>query len=73
MPNPEITDPIVEKVRAKLFARSQVGIEKYGTTMMRDDLTHLEWMRHAQEEALDFAVYLERMIHNATLLNTSDR
>ena len=41
--------------------RSNVGIEKYGTTLDRDDLTPLEWLKHAQEEAMDFTLYLEKL------------
>jgi len=50
-----MTDPHVESVRA-------VGIAKYGTTTARTDLSRLDWLRHAQEEALDLAVYLQRLI-----------
>lgn len=59
-----MTDPIVESVRAKLHDRSQAGIRKYGTDMSRSDLSRLDWLRHAQEEALDLAVYLERLIQD---------
>jgi hypothetical protein len=59
-----MNDPIVEAVRAKLLERSQRGFAKYGVDMTRTDLTPLQWMHHAQEEALDFAVYLERMLRN---------
>ena len=55
-------DPIVESVRAKLHQRSQAGIAKYGTMLTRTDLSRLEWLRHAQEEALDLANYLEVLI-----------
>ena len=58
-------DPIVESVRQKLLERSQAGIQKYGTTMERSDLSELDWLKHAQEEALDMAVYLQRLISNA--------
>jgi hypothetical protein len=54
-------DPHVEAVRAKLRARSIAGQQKYGTTLARTDLDDLDWIRHAQEEALDLAVYLERL------------
>lgn len=57
-------DPIVRKVLDRVHKRSQAGIAKYGVTMMRDDTTTVEWLRHAQEEALDLAVYLERVIHD---------
>lgn len=55
-------DPNVERVRALLDERSKAGILKYGTTTARTDLTRLQWLRHAQEELLDAAVYLQRLI-----------
>jgi len=50
------------KVCTKITQRANVGKEKYGTTMDRKDLTKLEWLKHAQEEAMDLAVYLEKLI-----------
>ena len=55
-------DPVVEEVAHKLLIRSHVGIQKYGTTMERTDLSELDWLIHAQEEAMDLAVYLQRLI-----------
>lgn len=60
-----MTDPIVNRVREKLAERSAAGIAKYGTAMARTDLSRLDWLRHAQEELLDGAVYLERLIQEA--------
>jgi hypothetical protein len=60
-PMPVSPDPIVEAVRTRLLARSRVGIEKYGTTLMREDLNRADWLRHLQEELLDAALYLERL------------
>jgi hypothetical protein len=57
-------DPIVEKVRQKLLDRSQVGIAKYGCTMERDDLTVLDFLKHHQEELMDAAIYVERLIRD---------
>lgn len=62
-------DLIVERVRTKLYQRSQAGITKYGTTMERIDLSRLDWLRHAQEELLDGAVYLERLIQDEETSN----
>jgi hypothetical protein len=56
------TDPIVEAVRARLHQRSQVGIAKYGTTTARSDLSLFDWANNSLEEALDLAVYLQRVI-----------
>lgn len=57
-----VKDPIVEVVREKLLSRSQIGLQKYGVGLDRQDLTRLQWLIHAQEEALDLAGYLERLI-----------
>ena len=67
-------DPIVERVRQKLLERSQVGIAKYGCTMERDDLTVLDFLKHHQEELMDAAIYVERLIQDHVLrLETSER
>lgn len=55
-------DRIVERVRSKLLERSQVGIQKYGCTMEREDFDFLKWISLFQEELLDGAVYAERMM-----------
>ena len=57
-----IQDSIVESVRQKLLERSKAGINKYNTTLERNDLTTLDWLIHAQEEAMDLANYLEVLI-----------
>ena len=57
-----MTDPYVKSVKQKMDSRSARGISKYGTTLARTDLTELDWLRHAQEEAMDLALYLERLI-----------
>ena len=56
-------------VCAKIKQRAALGKEKYGTTMERDDLTPLEWLIHAQEEAMDLAVYLEKLIQDKLLVD----
>ena len=57
----QIEDQIVLRVLARFNERSQVGINKYNTTLERDDLSTLEWLTHAQDEAMDFVLYLERL------------
>lgn len=54
---------IEEEVCFKILKRSEVGKRKYGVTMERQDLSRLEWLKHAQEEAMDLAVYLEKLIN----------
>jgi hypothetical protein len=59
--NQLIEDQIVIRVLSRFAERSQVGIAKYKTTLERTDLSTLEWLTHAQEEAMDFVLYLERL------------
>ena len=54
-------DSIVESVIEQFKQRSNVGINKYGTTLDRTDLTRLEWLNHAQQEAMDMILYLEKL------------
>ena len=55
-------DTIVDSVRFKYKRRSEVGIDKYGTTLDRDYLDVVQWLTHAQEEAMDMVLYLEKLI-----------
>lgn len=57
-------DPIVMKVLEKVKSRSDTGMKKYGVPMTRRDVDTIQWLRHAQEEAMDLAVYLERVIND---------
>ena len=57
---------IEESVCYKILKRSEEGKKKYGVTMERKDLTELQWLKHAQEEAMDLAVYLEKLITEKT-------
>ena len=61
---PYLNDPIVVDVIERVKARADKGMSKYGVSMARTDITTVEWLRHAQEEALDLAVYLERIIRD---------
>lgn len=54
-------DTIVLSVMTKFYERSKVGIDKYNTTLDRDDLSPIEWLNHAQDEAMDLCLYLERL------------
>jgi hypothetical protein len=55
-----IEESVIEKIRQ----RAEAGLKKYGVTMERNDLTTREWLIHAQEEAMDLCVYLERVIRD---------
>lgn len=54
-------DKIVESVINKFKQRSDTGVKKYGVTMDRNDLDIIQWITHAQEEAMDLALYLEKI------------
>ena len=57
-----IRDQIIKKVVDKLTSRSEIGMQKYGTTLDRDDLTLLDWLNHLQEELMDACGYIEKII-----------
>jgi len=52
---------LLASVIAELEAREVKGMETYGTTLDRNDLTRSEWLQHAYEEALDLALYLKKL------------
>ncbi len=54
-------DRIVIQVLNQIADRSERGLEKYGTNLERTDLETLDWLQHAQEEAMDLCLYLERL------------
>lgn len=66
-------DLIVQSIIDKFNQRSEVGIKKYGTTLDKNLITFDEWITHAQEEAMDLVLYLEKIkklgINNARLTN----
>lgn len=59
-------DSIVKSVRKDLKSRSKLGIEKYGVTLDRRDLSILEWHQHHYEELLDAALYTKKIITELT-------
>ena len=54
-------DSIVNNVISAFIGRSNLGLQKYGTTLDRDDLSVLDWIQHAQEEHMDAILYLEKL------------
>jgi GR25 family glycosyltransferase involved in LPS biosynthesis len=59
--NSYCADSIVNSVISAFIGRSNVGLQKYGTTLDRDDLSILDWIQHAQEEHMDAILYLEKL------------
>ena len=60
------TSKIEKNVCEKIAERARVGKKKYGVTMDREDVSVLGWLKHAQEEAMDLSVYLEKIIQLST-------
>ena len=52
-------DQILSAIQEKFEAQTSKGVEKYGQTVAGNDLTAVEWVDHAIEEAIDHIVYLE--------------
>lgn len=54
-----ISDPIVDTVIEKFNERSKIGLKKYGTTLFFNNVD--DFFKHAQEEAMDFILYIEKL------------
>lgn len=54
-----MTDRIVQQVVRKFKDRSRVGIQKYGTTLCRNEAEILERLTHLEEELMDGLLYLQ--------------
>ena len=68
----QMKDTIVESVIEQFKQRSEVGINKYNTTLDRTDLSTLEWMIHFREELQDGLLYLERIIQDTKKQNDKE-
>jgi len=55
------TDSVVESVISRFKERSAVGIDKYQTTLEDSTESFKAFLNHAQEEAMDFCLYLEKL------------
>ena len=53
---------VEDNVCKKIKARSDVGKAKYGVTMEEEVLSVREWLVHLQEELMDAAVYVEKLL-----------
>ena len=53
---------VTEQVINDIQQRELKGIETYGKTMDRQDLTQDQWLQHAYEESLDFCIYLKKLL-----------
>lgn len=57
------TDIVVQEVKELYEKRSQVGINKYGTTLENSTQDTLEFIQHLQEELMDATLYLQKIKH----------
>lgn len=55
-------DPVTSSLIARMRSRAAKGLDEYGTNLSDSGLSRVELLRHAQEEALDLAAYLEAEI-----------
>jgi hypothetical protein len=67
-----VQDTIVESVIKQFKDRSNVGIDKYGVTLDREDLTLIEWLEHTKQEQMDSVLYLEKAIKELKKQNIID-
>lgn len=55
------TDYVVDSVIDQFIDRATFGRSKYGVGMDREDLSILEWIEHAKQEAMDQILYLQKL------------
>jgi hypothetical protein len=63
-------DSIVEEIIRKFSERAQMGEEKYGVTLDREDLSLIDWLNHALEEHMDAILYLQKI---KTILDSQEK
>jgi len=54
------SDQIVLEVIEKYAQRSEIGINKYGTTLKKNN--HDNYLKHLQEELMDATLYLQKLM-----------
>lgn len=64
---------ILAAVIEDLRRRETKGLETYGTTMDRGDLSREEWMNHLYEELLDASLYLKKLINGTQRLTNNEK
>jgi hypothetical protein len=64
----KLYDPVVESVVKQFWERSQDGIKKYGSTLADSPLTIKDFIKHAREESMDLALYLETLEQKQVIL-----
>lgn len=54
-------DSVVQEIVDRFLTRAEFGKAKYGTDLDRQDLSLLDWIAHAREEAMDYVLYLTKI------------
>ncbi|MFM2392132.1 MAG: hypothetical protein RLZZ546_109 [Bacteroidota bacterium] len=62
-------DSIVSEIIQQYQIRAEFGEKKYGVTLDREDLSTLDWIEHAKQEAMDFTLYLQKLQKEIELKN----
>lgn len=52
----------LERVVEEMRKRQVMGLDKYGCTVDRNDLSSKEWLQHLKEELMDGVLYVQRAI-----------
>ena len=55
-------DPIVNKIIRKHIKRHKEGMARFGKTISENKKPYTDWVKDAQEESMDFVIYLERTL-----------
>ena len=55
-------DPIVNTIIRKHVKRHKEGMARFGKTMSDNDKPYKDWVKDAQEESMDFILYLEKTL-----------
>jgi hypothetical protein len=55
------TDKIVQDVLRRFKQRSEVGVQKYGTTLYDSPDGFYTFLNHLQEELMDATLYIEKL------------
>ena len=62
-------DKLVQRVMDKMARRANKGKKKFGDYMHETKKNKLQWLKEAQEECLDMAMYLEKCIEDESTVS----
>ena len=61
------------RVCEMIASRQRFGLNKYGVSVEANPLSLRQWAQHALEEALDFSIYLQRIIEELDRLEDDQK